>query len=85
MFNIYKDNTDHMQIQQEVSSMSTMFDGSNCTSFSDILKHLPRFFTPDLKCTNTNTLYHFPSNINQSSNFLYKQLLEELKYNFVRQ
>ena len=40
MLNVYKDEIDLMQVQKEVSSMSTMFEGSNCTNFSDILGHL---------------------------------------------
>ena len=40
MFNVYKDDIDPMQVQTKDFSMSTMFQGSNCKSFSDILEHL---------------------------------------------
>ena len=60
VFNVYKENIDPMQVQREAFSMSTMFQGSNCKLFSDILEHLE-----------TKPSYHFPTNINQSSNFLH--------------
>ena len=37
VFNVYKDDIDPMQVQMEAFSMSTMFQGSNCKIFSDIL------------------------------------------------
>ena len=40
VFNVYKINIDLMQVRTEAFSMSTMFQGSNCTNFSDILEHL---------------------------------------------
>ena len=40
MFNVYKDDIDPMQVQTEPFSISTMFQGSNCKSFSDILEDL---------------------------------------------
>ena len=40
VFNIYKDGIDPMKILTEPFSMSTMFQGSNCTNFSDVLEHL---------------------------------------------
>ena len=40
VFNVYKDDIDPMQVQTEAFSMSTMFQGSNCKTFSDILEHL---------------------------------------------
>ena len=40
VFNVYKDDIDPMQVQTEAFSMSTMFQGSNCKNFSDILEHL---------------------------------------------
>ena len=40
VFNVYKDDTDPMQVQTEAFSMSTMFQGSNCKNYSDILEHL---------------------------------------------
>ena len=43
LFNVYKDDIDPMQVQTEAFWMSTMFQGSNCKKFSDIL----RIFTPD--------------------------------------
>ena len=39
-FNVYKDDIDPMQAQTEAFSMSTIFQGSNCKNFSDILGHL---------------------------------------------
>ena len=40
VFNVYKDDIDPMQLRTEAFSMSTMFQGSNYTSFSDLLEHL---------------------------------------------
>ena len=40
VFNVYKDDIDPMRVPTEAFSMSTMFQGSNCTNFSDILEHL---------------------------------------------
>ena len=40
MFIEYKDDIDPMQVQTEAFSMFTMFQGSNCKNFSDILEHL---------------------------------------------
>ena len=40
VFNVYKDEIDPMQVPKEAFSMSTMFQGSNCTDFSDILESL---------------------------------------------
>ena len=40
VFNVYEDDIDPMQVQTEAFSMSTMFQGSNCKHFSDILEHL---------------------------------------------
>ena len=37
VFNVYKDDIDPMQVQTEAFSMFTMFQGSNCKNFSDIL------------------------------------------------
>ena len=39
-FNIYRDDIDLMQVPTESFSMSTMFQGSNCMNFYDILEHL---------------------------------------------
>ena len=44
MFNVYKDNIDAIQTLTEAFSMSTMFQGSNCKSFSDILEHLESLY-----------------------------------------
>ena len=49
MFNVYKDDIDPMQVQTEAFSMSTMFQGSNCKNFSDILQHLESLHPT--KCT----------------------------------
>ena len=38
--NVYKDDTDPTQVQTQAFWMSTMFQGSNCKHFSDILEHL---------------------------------------------
>ena len=40
LFNVYKDDIDRMQVRTEVYSMSTMFQGSNYTHFSDKLEYL---------------------------------------------
>ena len=40
MFNVYKDDIDPIQVQTEAFSMPTMFQGSNCKNFLDILEHL---------------------------------------------
>ena len=40
LFDLYKDDIDPMQVQTVAFSMSTMFQGSNCKNFSDILEHL---------------------------------------------
>ena len=40
VFNVYKDYIDAMQVRTEAFSMSSMFQGSNCTNFSGILEHL---------------------------------------------
>ena len=40
MFIEYKDDIDPMQVQTEAFSTSTMFQGSDCKNFSDILEHL---------------------------------------------
>ena len=40
VFNVYKDDIDSIQNQTEACSMSAMFQGSNCTNFSDMLEHL---------------------------------------------
>ena len=40
VFNVYKDDVDPMQVQTETFLKSTMFQGSNCKNFSDILEHL---------------------------------------------
>ena len=40
MFNVYKDDIDPMQVRTKAFSMSKMFQGSNCTNFSDILVNL---------------------------------------------
>ena len=40
VFNVYKDDIDPMRVPKEAFSMSTMFQGSNCTNFSDIFEHL---------------------------------------------
>ena len=45
VFNVYKENIDPMQVQREAFSMSTMFQGSNCKLFSDILEHLESLHT----------------------------------------
>ena len=39
VFNVYKGDKDSMQVHTDVFSMSTMFQGSNCKKFSDILDH----------------------------------------------
>ena len=44
MFNVYRDDIDPMQVTTEAFSMSTMFQGSNCTNFSDILEHLESLY-----------------------------------------
>ena len=40
VFNVYKDDIDPIQVQTEAFSMPTMFQGSNCKNFLDILEHL---------------------------------------------
>ena len=45
VFNVCKENIDPMQVQREAFSMSTMFQGSNCKLFSDILEHLESLHT----------------------------------------
>ena len=40
VFNVYKDDIDSTQAQTEAFLMFTMFQGSNCKNFSDILEHL---------------------------------------------
>ena len=45
VFNVYKDDIDPIQAQTEAFSVSTMFQGSNCKNFSDILKHLEYLYT----------------------------------------
>ena len=40
VFNVYKDDIDPMQVLTETFSISTMFQGSKDTNFSDILGHL---------------------------------------------
>ena len=40
VFNVCKDDIDPMQVRTEAFSMSTMFQGSNCTNFSVILERL---------------------------------------------
>ena len=40
LFDLCKDDIDPMQVQTVAFSMSTMFQGSNCKNFSDILEHL---------------------------------------------
>ena len=40
MFNVYKDDIDPVQVWTEAFIMSTMFQGSNYTNFSDILERL---------------------------------------------
>ena len=37
VFNVYKGDKDSMQVHTDAFSMSTMFQGSNCKKFSDIL------------------------------------------------
>ena len=39
VFNVYKDDIDPIQVQTEAFSMPTMFQGSNCKNFLDILEH----------------------------------------------
>ena len=39
-FNVYKDDIDPMQFRTEAFSISSMFQGSSCTNFSDIPEHL---------------------------------------------
>ena len=59
VFNAYKDDKDPMQVQMEAFSMSTMFQGSNCKIFSDILEHLESLHTA--KCAlipNLLTIVH---------------------------
>ena len=40
VFNVCKDDIDPMQVWTETFSMSTMFQRSNCTNFSDIIEQL---------------------------------------------
>ena len=40
MFNVFNNDIDPMQVQTEAFSVSTMFQGSNCKNFSDILEYL---------------------------------------------
>ena len=49
VFNVYKDDIDPMQVQTKAFSMSTMFQGSNCKKFSDILEHLESLHPTDTK------------------------------------
>ena len=67
MVNVYKDDIDPMQVPTEAFSMSIMFQGSNCTNFSDILEQLE----PLHPIKRALIPYRCPSNINQSSNFLH--------------
>ena len=43
VFNVYKDDIDPIQVQMEAFSRSTIFPGSNCKNFSDILEYLESF------------------------------------------
>ena len=45
VFNVYKDNIDPMQVPTEAFSKSTLFQGSNCKTFSDILECLESLHT----------------------------------------
>ena len=45
VFNVYKDNIDPMQVLTEAFSKSTLFQGSNCKTFSDILECLESLHT----------------------------------------
>ena len=59
VFNVYKDDVDPMQVQTEAFSMSTMFQGSTCKNFSDILEHLESLHPA--KCAlipNLLTIFH---------------------------
>ena len=49
VYSVYKDDIDPMQVQTEAFSMSTLFQGSNCINFSDILEHLESLHPT--KCT----------------------------------
>ena len=88
MFNVYRDDIDPMQVQTEAFSMSTMFQGSNCKNFSNILEHLESLHPT--KCAlipNLLTIVHLilinPAiSCTPESHF---QSLEELKQIFVQQ
>ena len=59
VFDVYKDDIDPMQVWVEAFSMSTMFQGSNCTNFSGILEHLESLhllYVWSKTCTNTKPL-----------------------------
>ena len=59
MFNVYKDDIDPIQVQTEAFSMPTMFQGSTCKKFSDILEHLESLHPA--KCAlipNLLTIFH---------------------------
>ena len=59
VFDVYKDDIDPMQVWVEAFSMSTMFQGSNCTNFSGILEHLESLhllYVWSKTCTNTEPL-----------------------------
>ena len=45
VFNVYKDNIDPMQVPTEAFSKSTLFQESNCKTFSDILECLESLHT----------------------------------------
>ena len=45
VFNVYKDNIDPMQVPTEAFSKSTLFQGSNGKTFSDILECLESLHT----------------------------------------
>ena len=88
-FNVYKDDIDPMQVWTEACSMSSMFQGSNCINFSDILKHLESLhLTKGAQMPNLLTIVHLIL-INPATSCAPLrdpfQLLEELKHGFVKQ
>ena len=88
VFNVYKDDIDPMQVQTEAFSMSSMFQGSNCQKFSDILEHLESLhpskcaLIPNLLTIVVLILINPENSCTLRDPF---QLLEELKHGFVQQ
>ena len=87
-FNVYKEDIDSMQVQTEAFSMSSMFQGSNCKKFSDILEHLESLhpskcvLIPNLLTIAVLILINPENSCTLRDPF---QSLEELKHGFVQQ